>query len=66
MRLLLDTTYLLPVIGVAIGGIPGDAVVRVLDRGNEVYVSEISFFELAAKGAKYVTGGSRLRVCPRV
>jgi PIN domain nuclease of toxin-antitoxin system len=57
MKLLLDTTYLLPAIGVAIGDIPDDAVVRVLERGHEVYVSEISFFELAAKGAKYVTVG---------
>ncbi|RLI11832.1 hypothetical protein DRO33_03435 [Candidatus Bathyarchaeota archaeon] len=57
MRLLLDTTYFLPAIGIAVKGVPRDAVVALIERGYEVSMSEISFFELSAKGAKYVAAG---------
>lgn len=58
MRILLDTTYLLPVIGIAVKELPKDALLKALKRGNEVVISQISLFELAAKGAKYVKEGS--------
>ena len=57
MRLLLDTMYLLPAIGVAIEGLPIDAPVKVMERGHEISISDVTLFELAAKGSKYVTGG---------
>ena len=57
MRLLLDTTYVLPAIGVAINGLPTEALVRLMEKGHEISISDITLFELAAKGAKYVTGG---------
>jgi predicted nucleic acid-binding protein len=57
MRLLLDTTYVLPAIGVAIKGLPTDLPVRLMEQGHEISISDITLFELAAKGAKYVTGG---------
>jgi len=57
LRLLVDTTYLLPLIGVKIREIPRDFLTYLMDAGHEVVVSEISLFELSAKGAKYVAQG---------
>ena len=58
MRILLDTTYVLSAIGVAIKGVPRDAAEQFIARGDEIFISEISIFELAAKGARYVFEGS--------
>ncbi|MCD6313094.1 MAG: PIN domain-containing protein [Thaumarchaeota archaeon] len=65
MRLLLDTTYFLPAIGISVRNLPKEAVVNLIKKGHEVMVSEITFFELSAKGAKYVVNGklSPERVC---
>ncbi len=54
MKLLLDTTYFLPVIGIRVKNIPKGALGELLKRNYNVFVSEISIFELSAKGAKYV------------
>ena len=53
MRILLDTTYLLPLIGISINNIPNDLLLRLIDERHSVYISSISLFELIAKGAKY-------------
>jgi hypothetical protein len=58
LKLLLDTTYLLPAIGVSVGGIPERAPLELHERGHVLSISEISLFELAAKGAKYISEGS--------
>ena len=58
MRLLLDTTYLLPAIGVSIRGIPEDTPIKLIGKGHEISMSDITLFELSAKGAKYVTLGT--------
>mgnify|MGYP000085342833 CR=1 FL=1 len=58
MRVLVDTTYLLPAIGVAVEGVPRGAVLELVERGYEVCVSEVSLFELSAKGAKYAAAGA--------
>jgi len=65
MKILLDTTYLLPAIGISIRGLRKEAVLNILKRGHEVLVSQITIFELSAKGAKYVVEGklSADRVC---
>ena len=57
MKLLLDTTYLLPAIGVSIKNIPKNSITELLRRKHEIVISEIELFELAAKGAKYVSIG---------
>jgi len=64
MKILLDTTYLLPLIGISVKDIPDDLVVRLLKRGYKVYINEITFFELSAKGAKYISKG--MLSCERV
>jgi len=65
MKILLDTTYLLPAIGISIRGLRKEAVLNILKRGHEVLVSQVTIFELSAKGAKYVVEGklSADRVC---
>lgn len=54
MRLLLDTTYLLPAIGVSIRDLPKDAWIRLAHKGHQIALCDISMFELSAKGAKLV------------
>lgn len=58
MRITLDTTYLLPLIGVAIKGLPGDALLTLLEEDHEIVISGISVFELAAKAGKLITAES--------
>ena len=58
MNLLLDSTYLFPFIGLEVRGIPRTSVLDLLSMGHTVSVSEISLFELSAKGAKLVTQGA--------
>ena len=57
MKILLDTTYLLPTISIAIEEISQDAVEKLSLKGHEIAISEITLFELSAKGAKYVCNG---------
>jgi len=58
LRLLLDTTYLLPAIGVSIRGIPEDTPIKLIGKGYEIMMSDITIFELSAKGAKHITLGT--------
>ncbi|HEX9339720.1 MAG TPA: PIN domain-containing protein [Thermoplasmata archaeon] len=54
MKALLDTTYLLPAIGVAVSGVARDAVLRVREAGHRTVASAVSVLEVAAKGGKLV------------
>ena len=58
MRLLLDTTYLLPAIGVSIKDLLRDAPIELIREGYEISISDITIFELIAKGAKHITLGT--------
>ena len=58
MRLLLDTTYLLPTIGVSIKELPKDVLIKLIRKENHVFICDISIFELSAKGAKHVSAGA--------
>ncbi len=58
MRVLLDTTYLLPAIGISVKGVLANAAEQLITRGNEMFISEITLFELSAKGARYVMDGA--------
>lgn len=57
MKLLLDTTYLLPAIGVAVRNLPRTVVRDLRGRGHNISICTITIFELAAKGAKFVHDG---------
>lgn len=54
MKLLLDTTYLLPAIGISVKGIQKDALMKLIQKQHKISISDISIFELSAKGAKYI------------
>jgi len=57
LKLLLDTTYLLPAIGISVKNLPKNASLTLLQGGHLISISQITLFELAAKGAKYVAIG---------
>ena len=57
MRLLLDTTYLLPAIGISVKDLPRDAAIKLIRKGHQISISNISIFELSAKGARQVAIG---------
>jgi predicted nucleic acid-binding protein len=57
-RILLDTTYLLPAISFSVKGIPDDIILRLMTQGHQIFISNISLFELQAVGSKYVLRGN--------
>jgi predicted nucleic acid-binding protein len=54
LKVLLDTTYLLPTISIAVKEVPKDAVIKLSAKGCEIAVSRVSIFELLAKSSKYI------------
>ncbi len=50
VRVLIDTTYLLPAAGIRVEGVPADAVRRIKEAGHQVLASEISLLEVLARG----------------
>ncbi|MDG6914710.1 MAG: PIN domain-containing protein [Nitrososphaerota archaeon] len=54
---MLDTAYLLPVAGIKVKAIQSDTMKQARLLGHQLFVSEISFFELAAKGARLAKDG---------
>ena len=57
MRICLDSSYLLPLFGIGLRGIPSDVIRRLSAHEHELLISEISIFECAAKAAKLVIRG---------
>ena len=57
MKLLLDTTYLLPAIGISVKEmeIPKDLPLQLIKQGDRLYICDVTIFELAAKGAKHIS-----------
>ena len=63
LKVLLDTTYYLPLISVNIDGIPDDLLKRLLqDKKYQLYYCEITLFELAAKGTKLSLSNNSLTI----
>jgi len=58
VRVLLDTTYFLPAIGISVRGLPRGVVLELISRECAVLMSEATIFEILAKGAKYVALGA--------
>lgn len=55
MKILCDTTYFLPLIKISIDKIPTNLLLELLlDSKNEYFFSELSIFEIAAKGLKFI------------
>jgi PIN domain nuclease of toxin-antitoxin system len=58
LKLLLDTAYFLPAIGISIKELPNDAPIKLIAKGHQISISDISIFELSAKGVKHITNGT--------
>ena len=56
-KVLIETTYLLPAAGIAVEGVPADSVLKIRSAGHELLASDISLFEVLAKGAKLASEG---------
>jgi len=54
LKLLLDTTYFLPTIGVSIKEMQKDALLTLIAKKHQIAMSQITVFELSATGAKYI------------
>jgi hypothetical protein len=50
LKLLLDTTYFLPAIGVSIKDLQKDALLTLIAKKHQIAMSQITIFELSAKG----------------
>ena len=57
MKILLDTTYLLPAIGISIKELNTKLPIKLIQEGNQISICDISIFELSAKGAKHINTG---------
>ncbi len=57
MKICLDSSYLLPIFGIGLKNIPNDIIVKLLNEGHKLLISEISIFECIAKAAKLASSG---------
>lgn len=57
MNIMLDTTYIMPAIGITISGVQHDALKTLHALGHTTSISELTLFELSAKGTKYTASG---------
>ncbi len=63
MKVLLDTSYLLPLIKVEVHGISSSILTDLINRNDtEIFYSEISLFEITAKGMKLILSGENLSI----
>ena len=61
MKILIDTTYFLPLIKVAIDKIPQDLLINLLSEStHECFYSDLTIFELTAKGLKFSSQGKKI------
>jgi PIN domain nuclease of toxin-antitoxin system len=58
LKILLDTTYLLPTVGITVRELSKGVPSKLAKKGHQVAISEMTIFELTAKGAKYVAIGT--------
>ncbi len=57
MNVMLDTTYLMPAIGITVGGVRPDVLRTLRGMGHAVSISELTLSELGAEGAMYASSG---------
>ena len=44
MKLLLDTTYLLPAIGISVKNLPKDTAIKLMHQGHQIFINNITIF----------------------
>jgi hypothetical protein len=60
MRVFLDTTYLLPVVGIEID-IPDDLLERLFSSEHSFVINELSLFELFGKASRFMSRDKRAK-----
>ncbi len=55
MKVLLDTTYLLPAIGIEVD-LPSDMLEQLLSSNHSLIINELSLFELFGKASRHMAG----------
>ena len=61
MKVLIDTSYFLPLIKISIEGISERILLEdLLQSKNKLYYSDLSLFELTAKAFKYINQGNQI------
>jgi len=55
MKVLLDTTYLLPAIGIEVD-LPADMLEQLLSSNHSLIINELSLFELFGKASRHMAG----------
>lgn len=61
MKIMIDTSYFLPLIKVGIENIPDKLLIDLLSKSsNNYYYSTLTLFELTAKGLKIVSKGNQI------
>lgn len=64
MKVLIDTTYLLPVAGIDVVGLDSDNISSLIASGHTLLVNQVSLFEILGKASSLVSrgGSSRTRI----
>jgi len=63
MKILIDTSYFLPLIKISIEGISENILLELLlQLKNRFFYSDLSLFELTAKGLKYINKGNQISI----
>lgn len=60
MRVLLDTTYLLPAIGIEVD-LPQDLLEKLFSSGHSFIINELSLFELFGKASRFMSGKEEIK-----
>lgn len=61
MKILIDTSYFLPLIKISIEGISERILLEILIQSeNKLFYSDLSLFELTAKAFKYINKGNQI------
>jgi PIN domain nuclease of toxin-antitoxin system len=54
LKLLLDTpARALPIIGISVKNLPKDTPTKLMSKKHQTFISDITIFEISAKGTKY-------------
>jgi len=60
MKVLLDTTYLLPAIGIEVD-LPEDLLERLFSSNHSFIINELSLFELFGKASRFMSGKEKVK-----
>ena len=60
MKVLLDTTYLLPAVGIEVD-LPEDLLEKLFSSSHSFIINELSLFELFGKASRFMSGKEKAK-----